>query len=138
MPTATPSASPSSKRFWTGCTLSALSVLFLLLDGIAKVMRLPPVLESFVKLGYPPGVALPIGLVLLLCVVIYAIPGTAVLGAIFLTGYLGGAVATHIRVGDPLFSHVLFPTYVALLVWGGLYLRDARLRALIPLAKEHS
>jgi hypothetical protein len=90
-------------------------------------------MEAFVKLGYPTSLAVPIGIVLLVCVVIYVIPRTSVLGAILLTGYLGGAIATHVRVGDPLFSHVLFPTYVALLLWGGLYLREDRLRALIPL-----
>ena len=83
-------------------------------------------------LGWPVSLAIPLGILLLSCLALYAIPRTAVLGAILLTGYLGGAVATHVRVADPLFSHVLFPVYVGAMLWGGLYLRDARLRALIP------
>jgi hypothetical protein len=85
-----------------------------------------------VELGYPADSILTFGLVELACVALYMIPRTAVLGAVLLTGYLGGAIATHVRVGNPLFSHVLFPTYVAALIWGGLYLRDARLRAVLP------
>jgi hypothetical protein len=108
-------------------------VLFLLFDAIIKLIKIRPVVEGFARLGYPEGVAVPIGALLLVCVIIYVIPRTSVLGAILLTGYLGGAVATHVRVGDPLFSHVLFPTYVGLLIWGGLYLREERLRALVPL-----
>jgi hypothetical protein len=127
-------ASPDSKaRLWAGRILSGLPVLFLLFDAIIKLVKIRPVVESFAKLGYRESAAVPIGIVLLVCVVIYAIPRTSVLGAILLTGYLGGAVATHVRVGDPLFSHVLFPTYVAMLIWGGLYLHEARLRALVPL-----
>lgn len=128
----------SARGLWAGRLLSALPILFLLFDGVAKVMRLPPVLEGFTKLGYPPNVSVPIGVVLLCCVGLYALPGTSVLGAILLTGYLGGAVATHVRVGDPLFSHALFPVYAAVLVWGGLFLRDARLRALVPFTKRAS
>jgi hypothetical protein len=86
-------------------------------------------------MGYPDGTARPIGLVLLVCLVIHLAPRTTVLGAVLLTAYLGGAVATHVRVLDPLFSHVLFPVYVALLLWGGLYLRDARVRAMAPWAR---
>jgi DoxX-like family len=123
----------SKSRLWTGRILSGTAVLFLLFDAVIKLMRLRLVLDSFVKLGYSESVALPIGIVLLVCVVIYIIPPTSVFGAILLTGYLGGAVATHVRVGDPLFSHVLFPTYVAILLWGGLYLREVRLRPLLPL-----
>jgi len=109
--------------------------LFLLFDGVFKLVRPTPaaVVEAMNKLGYPPTLTVTIGLLLLVCVVVYIIPRTAVLGAILLTGYLGGAVATHTRVGDPLFSHVLFPVYMGLFVWGGLYFRDERLRALIPL-----
>jgi len=132
MPTSTPPVPIPARRLWAGRILSALPVLFLAFDGVAKLMRLPPVLEAMAKLGYSDTVAGPLGITLLICVVLYAVPGTAVLGAILLTGYLGGAVATHVRVGDPLLSHILFPTYVAALVWGGLYLRDARLGALLP------
>lgn len=134
-PTAALSSAASRKAVWTGRVLSGLPVLFLLFDGLIKVMRLPVVTESFVKLGYNPGLAAPLGFTLLACTLLYAIPGTSVLGAIFLTGYLGGAVATHVRLGDPLFSHALFPTYLALLIWGGLFLRDARLRVLVPFVK---
>jgi len=89
--------------------------------------------EATVKLGYSATTIVPLGIVLLTCTVLYVIPRTSVLGAILLTGYLGGAVATHVRVGDPLFSHVLFPVYLGVMIWLGLYLRDNRLRALMPL-----
>lgn len=118
---------------WAGRVISALSVLFLLWDGVMKLWKPAPVLESFARLGYPEGVAAGIGILELVCLAVYVIPRTSVLGAILLTGYLGGAVATHVRIGDPLFTHVLFPTYVGLLLWVGLFLRDARLRSLIPL-----
>lgn len=132
-----PNSSPptSARARWAGRVLSALPVLLLLFDGTAKVMRLPPVLEGTTKLGYPPGVVAPLGLVLTACTLLYAFPRTSMLGALLLTGYLGGAVATHVRMGDPLFSHVLSPTYVAALIWGGLFLREARLRALLPFVK---
>lgn len=124
---------PSKGKVWTGRVLSGLAVLFLLFDAVIKLMRIAPVVESFAKLGYPAGLEIPLGTVLLVCTLLYAIPRTAVLGAILLTGYLGGAVATHVRVGDPLASHILFPIYVGVLVWGGLYLRERRLGALVPL-----
>jgi len=123
---------------WTGRILSGVAVLFLLFDAVIKFFSIRPVLEAFAKLGYPIGLAIPIGIVLLLCVFIYMIPQTSVLGAILLTGYLGGAVATHVRVGDPLFSHVLFPTYIGALIWGGLFLREDRLRALLPLRRSNT
>lgn len=120
------------KSVWTGRVLSALPVLFLLFDSIGKTMKLPAFVTATVQLGYPESVLVGLGAIELLCVILYAIPRTAVLGAILLTGYLGGAVATHVRIGSPLFTHTLFPIYVALLLWGGLFLRDERLRALIP------
>jgi len=123
----------SNKILWTGRIMSALPVLLLLFSGVMKLVRPAPVVEGFVHLGYPAGLALGLGIVELACAVVYVIPRTAVLGAILLTGYLGGAVATHVRVGDPLFTHAFFPIYVGVLVWGGLFLRDDRLRALIPL-----
>ena len=123
----------SKKRLWAGRIMSALPALFLLVDGIAKLAKPAPVVEGTVKLGYPETVIVPLGIILLTCTIIYVIPRTSVLGAILLTGYLGGAVATHVRVGDPLFTHVLFPVYLGVLIWGGLYLRDDRLPALIPL-----
>jgi hypothetical protein len=113
---------------WTGRVMSTLAALFLFMDGVMKLMKPEMVVKATVELGYPESVILELGIVLLICVILYAIPVTSVLGAILLTGYLGGAVATHVRVGDPLFTHTLFPVYVALLIWGELYLRD-----LIPL-----
>jgi len=133
MPSTTQSAPVSRKRLWAGRISSALPSLFLLVDGIAKLVKPAPVVEGTVKLGYPETVIVPLGIVLLACTILYVIPRTSVLGAILLTGYLGGAVATHVRVGDPLFTHVLFPVYLGVLIWGGLYLRNDRLRALIPL-----
>ena len=120
-------------KLWTGRILSALVVLFLLWDSVMKLMRPPVVLETWARLGYPEEVSIGIGLLQLVCLAVYAIPRTSVLGAILLTGYLGGAVATHVRVGNPLFTHVLFPTYLGVILWGGLYLRDGRLRTLVPL-----
>ena len=121
------------KRFWAGQAISAIAVLFLLFDSVIKLVVIAPVVESFAQLGYPVSLARGIGLLELLCIIVYVIPRTSVLGAILLTGYLGGAVATHVRVGSPLFTHILFPTYVGALIWGGLLLREDRLRALIPL-----
>ena len=123
------------KRLWAGRIMSGVAVLFLLFDSVGKVLKLAPVVEGTTQLGYPVSVLLGIGTVELLCLVVYMIPRTSILGAILLTGYLGGAVATHVRIGSPLFSHVLFPIYVAVLIWGGLYLRDEWLRALIPLRR---
>ena len=129
------SAPLSKRRLWTGRIMSALPALFLLIDGVGKLVKPAPVVEGTLQLGYPESVILGLGIVLLACTVLYVIPRTAILGAILLTGYLGGAVATHVRVGSPLFTHILFPVYVAVLIWGGLYLRDERLRALIPLRR---
>lgn len=127
----------SRRALWAGRGLSALVVSLLTLDSIGKLLEVPPVLAGSRELGYPPSTVFPIGVILLLCVVAYAIPRTSVLGALLLTGYLGGAVATHVRVGNPLLSHTLFPIYVAFVVWGGLVLRDARLRALLPGRVRH-
>jgi DoxX-like family len=129
------SAPLSKGRLWTGRIISALPALFLLVDGVGKLVKPAPVVQGTVQLGYPESVLLGLGIVLLSCTVLYVIPRTAILGAILLTGYLGGAIATHVRVGSPLFSHILFPVYVAVLLWGGIYLRDERLRALIPLRR---
>jgi hypothetical protein len=128
----TQTAPLSKKRLWAGRILSALPALFLLLDGIMKLVKPVPVVEATVRLGYPESVILGLGIVLIACTVIYVIPRTSILGAILLTGYLGGATATHVRVGDPLFP-ILFPVVVSVLVWGGLFLRDDRLCTLIPL-----
>lgn len=128
----TQTAPVSKKRLWAGRILSGLPMLFLLFDGVVKLFKPAPVVEGMARLGYPLSLSVTIGIVLLVCVFTYAIPQTSVLGAILLTGYLGGAVATHVRVGDPLFSHVLFPTYVAILLWTGLFLREDRMRVLLP------
>lgn len=119
-------------RSWV---LSGLTIAFLLMDSITKVVRMQQSIDGTVELGYPESVVVPLGIVLLIATVLYAVPRTAVLGAIVLTGYLGGAVATHVRVGNPMFTHMLFPVYVGVMAWGGLWLRDARVRALMPLGK---
>ena len=125
----------SRATFWTGAVLSALPVAFLLFDSVIKLLQIEPVRQSFSQLGYPQSIALGIGLLELACLVLYVVPRTSILGAILLTAYLGGAVATHLRVGSPLPSHVLFPTYVGALLWLGLFLREARLRELVPLRR---
>ena len=127
------SAPVSKTSLWAGRVFSGLVVLFMLFDSSIKLMKLAPAVEGTAKLGYPVSVVLSIGIVLFVCTVLYAIPRTSILGAILLTGYLGGAVATNVRVSNPLFGYVLFPVYVGVLLWLGLFLRDVRLRALIPL-----
>jgi hypothetical protein len=121
------------KRILAGGILSGLPMLFLLVDGAMKVAKAAVVVEGTAELGYPESVIVGIGVTLLACTILYAIPQTSILGAILLTGYLGGAVATHVRVGNPVFSHVLFPVYLGVMIWGGLCLREERLRALLPL-----
>ena len=117
-----------------GWVLSGLVIAFLLMDATMKLLALSVVLEAQEPLGFSgAATARGLGVLLLVCTLLYAAPQTAVLGAILLTGYLGGAVATHMRVGDPLFSHILFGVYVGVFLWLGLYLRDARVRALVPL-----
>jgi hypothetical protein len=122
----------SKKKLWTGRIISALPILFLLMDGVMKLVKPPIVVETTIQLGYPESVILPIGIVLLISTLLYLIPRTAILGAILLTGYLGGAVATHVRIGTGWFP-VLFPVIIGVLLWLGLYLRDDRLRALVPM-----
>ena len=122
----------SQKTPWAGYLLSGLAVLFLLFDGVTKVMNVPAVAETQAYLGYDPDLSPAIGLLLLACLALYVIPRTAVLGVILLTGFLGGAVASQVRIGAPVFS-LIFPLLTGLLLWGGLYLRDERLRALVPL-----
>ena len=126
----------SKGRLWTGRTLSLLAVLFLLFDSVGKLLQVQPAIDGTIQLGYPRDIVFSLGLILFACLAMYVIPRTSVLGALLLTGYLGGAVATHARVENPLFTHVLFPTYVAALLWGGLILRDARLRTLLPVGRE--
>jgi hypothetical protein len=123
-------ATVSNKALWSGRILSAVAALFLVMDGLMKLLKAQVAVEGTTQLGYPESVVFGIGAILLVCTLLYAIPRTAVLGAILLTGYLGGAVATQVRVGNPLFSHLLFPVYFGVIVWGGLFLRDRRLREL--------
>ena len=126
-------STPIERR--TAYVLTTLAVLFLTFDTVIKLLRLAPAVQGTVALGYPEHAVAVIGAIELVCLVLYLVPRTAVLGAVVFTGYLGGAVATHLRVGNPLLSHTLFPIYVAILLWGGLYLRDPRLRALMPLRR---
>jgi uncharacterized protein YndB with AHSA1/START domain len=119
---------------WAGRVISALPVLLLVLSGVMKLVKPAPVVEGFTHLGYPADLALGIGILELVCTAVYVIPRTSVLGAVLLTGYLGGATATHVRVGEAFYTPVL----LGVLVWGGLYLRDARLRALLPRRKSPS
>ena len=124
---------PSTKAIWTGRVLSGLAVTFLTFDATFKLIQHPLAMRANADLGYAAGVVFPIGVLEIVLLAIYLLPPTAVLGAVLWTGYLGGAIATHVRVGNPLASHVLFPIYVATLLWGGLWLRDLRLRSLMPL-----
>jgi len=128
--TSTISATPVWK-FRVGYALSCLVILFMLMDAAMKLMRLPIVLETTVQLGWPTDSAVPLGVLLLMCTVLYGWPRTSALGAVLLTGYLGGAIATHARIVSPLFSHTLFGVYLGFLLWAGLYLRDPRVRALL-------
>ena len=125
----------SKTVLWTGRVMSALPVLLILLGSVMKLMKHPSVLEGFARAGVPERLILPVGLIELICVVVYLIPRTSVLGAILMTGLLGGATITTLRVGDPTFP---MPVILGMLAWGGLYLRDRRLRALIPLRQESS
>jgi hypothetical protein len=125
----------SSTTIWIGRVLSALAILFLTFDSVIKLLELPVAIQGTTELGYPESVVFGIGLVQLVCLALYVIPQTSVFGAILFTGYLGGAIATHVRIGSPLFTHILFPIYVAILLWGGLYAREPRLRSLIPIRR---
>jgi hypothetical protein len=122
----------SKTNLWIGRIVSGLPALFLLVDGVMKLFKPAVVVEGTVNLGYPESTIIPIGVVLVICTILYLIPATSVLGAILLTGYLGGAVATHVRAGESLFS-IVFAVIFGVLIWLGLYLRDVRLRALVPL-----
>jgi hypothetical protein len=121
---------------WTGWGMTGLMIAFLLFDGVSKLVLESHVVEATTLIGYPLDIIRPLGIICLACTMLYAIPRTSVLGAIFLTAYLGGAVASKVRIEDPLFSSVLFGVYFGILVWGGLYLRDERLRALIPMSRD--
>ena len=123
----------SKTSLWAGRIISALVVLFLIFDGVTKVMKVNAVMEATARLGFPANLIVGIGVVLLACTAVYVIPRTSILGAILLTGYLGGAAVTNLRAGSSLFGETLFPVYFGVFVWAGLYLRDERLHALIPL-----
>ena len=120
---------------WIGRILSGLAALALFADSLGKLVQAQPVIDGTLALGYPRESVFTLGVILFTCVVAYVVPRTSMVGAILLTAYLGGAVATHVRVESPLLTHVLFPTYVAAFVWGGLLLRDCRLRAFLPLRR---
>ena len=124
--------SSAKKRSIAGYVLTGLVAAFLTFDTVMKLLQLAPAVQGTTELGYPAGTVVAIGAIELVCLVLYLVPRTSVLGALVLTGYLGGAIATHVRVGSPLPTHTLFPIYVALMVWGGLYLRENRLRGLLP------
>jgi hypothetical protein len=135
VPRMTSPAAASPRASWAGRILSGLAVLFLTFDVAMKLIPNKMALEGTTALGYQPHHVPIIGALGLICLVLYLIPRTAPLGAVLWTGYLGGAIATHLRLDNPLFSHILFPTYVAAFLWGGLYLRDARVRALLGPAR---
>ena len=125
-------ANTSSKKMKiTGWVLSILAILLLLADGFAKLIKPEPVVQATLQLGYPESTITTIGILVIICAIFYAIPRSAFLGAILLTGFLGGAIATHFRINNPLFSHTLFPVYILLFIWLGLYLRSASLRKLL-------
>lgn len=119
----------------TGRIVTAVAALFLAFDASMKVMQVPAAVEGTKQLGFPVGIILPLGIIQVIALVLYLVPRTSVFGAIVWTGYLGGAVATHVRLGNPLFTHVLSPVYVALFLWGGLWLRQAGVRAVLPLRR---
>lgn len=137
MPTSVETVVPSKARLLTGRILTTLVALFLVMDIVFKFIRpIPPqVLQSMNQLGFQAGMLTAIGILLLVCTALYVIPATSILGAVLLTGYLGGAVSVHVRVGNPLFGNILFPVYVGILMWAGLCLRETRLLALLPLRK---
>lgn len=129
MTTDIPTDFVSKKALWAGYIVGALPVLMLLFSGVLKLAKPTMVVEEFARLGWPESLVIALGIVEIACTIIYVIPRTAVLGAILLTGYLGGAIATHVRIGDPFIGPLIF----GVLIWLGLYLRDPRVRALIPL-----
>jgi len=128
---------PRSKTVMAGWIVSSVLIALLLLDAGIKLVAAQAVIDASLELGWPAdeNTIHLLGLILALCTVLYAVPRTSILGAILLTGWMGGAIATHLRVGDPLFTHTLFGVYLGVALWGALWLRDPRLRALIPLAK---
>jgi hypothetical protein len=133
--TLAPAPAPRKAMLWTGRALSGLFLAFMAFDITLKLMNLPVVGETTAGLGWRPEMAQPIAVLELILVAIYVFPRTSVLGAVLLTGLFGGTAATHLRIDNPLFSHVLFGVYLAIFAWGGLYLRDERLRAIFPIRR---
>jgi DoxX-like family len=127
------SDSLSRKSLWAGRVVTGLVAAFLVFDAVIHIMKPAPVVEAFAKLNFPIRFAVPLGIIELVCILLYVIPRTSILGAIFLTGYLGGAIAIQLPTGNSLFGEVLFPVYIAVFLWGGIYLRDERLRTMVPL-----
>jgi uncharacterized membrane protein YphA (DoxX/SURF4 family) len=125
----------SRRAVWAGRIVSVLPALFMLFDGVIHTMKIPAVVEGFAKLGYPISVAVTLGIIEIVCAILYLIPRTSVLGAVLLTGYLGGAIASNVRIQAPLLGYVLFPVYVALFLWGGVWLRDRRVREVLPVVR---
>jgi hypothetical protein len=130
-----PRTTTAGRARWAGLAITGLAVLFLVFDSAVKVLKLAPAIEATTQLGYPASAVALIGLIELVCLAVYLVPRSAIAGAVLLSGYLGGAIASQLRAGHPLFSHTLFPIYVAALVWAGLYLRDRRVRALLAPAE---
>ena len=128
----------SKGRIWAGWIITGLISAFMLLDAAMKLAKPKPVIDAFARTGWPTELSATLGVILLVSTVLYLIPRTEILGAILLTGYLGGAVATNLRLENPLFSNTLFPVYFGVLVWGGLWLRDRKIQELIPMRKERS
>jgi hypothetical protein len=128
----TPAAASPRAMLWAGRILIAFAVLFMAFDIAIKLVDLPVVRDTLVQLGYPPDLGRTIGVIELVCLALYLVPRTSVLGAVLFTGVMGGAIATHMRVGDPLVSHTLFGVYLGAALWGGLWLRDPPLRAIFP------
>jgi len=125
----------SRSSLWAGRVMSWLVILFMLMDGVMKLVKPAPVLEATTKLGFADHHIAVMGVLALICTILYAIPRTSVLGAALLMAYLGGAITSNFRLDQPLFSHVLFPVYLGILMWGGLWLRDEKLRQVFPIRK---
>jgi len=132
IPTASQIGSLSKKALWTGRIFGGLVTAFMTFDAVIHLLKPAPVVEAFAKLGFPLRLAVPLGIIELVCVLLYVVPRTSILGAILLTGYLGGAIAIQLPTGNSFFGEVLFPVYVGVIIWGAIYLRDERLRTLIP------
>jgi hypothetical protein len=132
MQTTMQSSQASVKSIWAGRIVTGLMAAFLVFDAVIHMLKPAPVVEAFAKLNFPLRLAVPLGITELVGILLYVIPSTSILGAIFLTGYLGGAIAAQLPSGNPFFGEVLFPVYIGVFLWGGIYLRDEKLRALVP------